>query len=154
MQVYFSVFFLFAIVLAIGLLTSATTSRVEREIHLYEVTSKFEFEIDQARRFEKNFFLHGTNLDDALEQAHSARRILRENADGFAGIVGQAASNQIGASLQAYEDRLTSLSSIRREDPARLDEIRNAEVDVRKTAATSSPSPPTWSRRSGKNWRR
>ena len=71
LQVYFSVFFLFAIVLAIGLLTSATTSRVEREIHLYEVTSKFLFEVDQARRFEKNFFLHGTNLDDALEQAHT-----------------------------------------------------------------------------------
>ena len=133
LQVYFSVFFLFAIVLAIGLLTSATTSRVEREIHLYEVTSKFLFEVDQARRFEKNFFLHGTNLDDALEQAHSARRILRENADGFAGIVGPAASNQIGASLDAYEDRLTSLSSIRREDPAGLDEIRNGEADVRKS---------------------
>ncbi len=133
LQVYFSVFFLFAIVLAIGLLTSATTSRVEREIHLYEVTSKFLFEVDQARRFEKNFFLHGTNLDDALEQAHSARRILRENADGFAGIVGQAASNQIGASLGAYEDRLTSLSSIRREDPAALEQIRNAEADVRKS---------------------
>jgi HAMP domain-containing protein len=132
LQVYFSVFFLFAIVLAIGLLTSATTSRVEREIHLYEVTSKFLFEVDQARRFEKNFFLHGTNLDDALEQAHSARRILRENADGFGGIVGPSSYNQIDASLEAYEDRLTSLSSIRREDPARLDEIRNAEVDVRK----------------------
>ncbi len=133
LQVYFSVFFLFAIVLAIGLLTSATTSRVEREIHLYEVTSKFQFEIDQARRFEKNFFLYGTNLDDALEQAHSARSILRENADGFAGIVGPSSYNQIGVSLEAYEDRLTSLSSIRREDPAGLDEIRTAEVDVRKS---------------------
>jgi hypothetical protein len=60
LQVYFGVFFLFAIVLAIGLLTSATTWRVEREIHRYEVTSKFLFEIDQARRFEKNFFLHGS----------------------------------------------------------------------------------------------
>jgi two-component system NtrC family sensor kinase len=124
--------FRIAIVLAIGLLTSATTSRVDREIHLYEVTSKFLFEVDQARRFEKNFFLHGTNLDDALEQAHSARRILRENADGFGGIVGPSSYNQIGASLQAYEDRLTSLSSTRREDPAGLEQIRNAEVDVRK----------------------
>ena len=133
LQVYFSVFFLFAIVLAIGLLTSATTSRVEREIHLYEVTSKFLFEVDQARRFEKNFFLHGTNLDDALEQAHSARRILRENADGFGGIVGPSSYSQIGASLEAYEDRLASLSSIRREDPAGLDQIRTAEIDVRKS---------------------
>ncbi len=133
LQVYLSVFFLFAIVLAIGLLTSATTSRVEREIHLYEVTSKFLFEVDQARRFEKNFFLHGTNLDDALEQVHSAKRILRENADRFGGIVGQANYNQIGASLEDYEDRLTSLASIKRGNPAGPEQIRNAEIDVRKS---------------------
>jgi two-component system NtrC family sensor kinase len=133
LQVYFSVFFLFAIVLAIGLLTSATTSRVEREVHLYEVTSKFLFEVDQARRFEKDFFLYGTNLDDALEQVHSARRILRENADRFTGIVGQANYNQINTSLDGYEDRLTSLTSIKREDRAGLEQIRNAEIDVRKS---------------------
>ncbi|MFI4972674.1 MAG: hypothetical protein ACHP7H_08340 [Hyphomicrobiales bacterium] len=40
---------------------------MEQELHLFEVTSKPLFEIDQARRFEKNFFLHGTNLDDALD---------------------------------------------------------------------------------------
>ena len=132
LQVYLSVFLLFVIVLASGLLTSTITSRVEREIHLYEVTSKFLFEIDQARRFEKNFFLHGTNLDDALEQVHSARRILRENADRFGGIVGQANSDKISASLQGYEDRLTSLASIQRGDPAGAERIRSAEVEVRK----------------------
>lgn len=133
LQVYLSVLLLFVIVLASGLLTSAITSRVEREIHLYEVTSKFLFETDQARRFEKNFFLYGTNLDDALEQVHSARRILRENADAFGGIVGQASYDRVGASLQGYEDRLTSLASIKREDPAGAEQIRNAEVEVRKS---------------------
>jgi two-component system, NtrC family, sensor kinase len=132
LQVYLSVLLLFVIVLASGLLTSTITSRVEREIHLYEVTSKFLFEIDQARRFEKNFFLHGTNLDDALEQAHSAKRILRENADRFGGIVDQTNYDKISASLQGYEDRLTSLTSVKREDPAGAEQIRNAEIEVRK----------------------
>jgi len=132
LQVYLSVFLLFAIVLASGLLTSTITSRVEQQIHLYEVTSNFLFELDQARRFEKNFFLHSTNLDDALEQVHSARRIARENAASFGGIVGQPNYDKINASLQAYEDRLTSLGSIKRDDPAGAGEIRNAEVEVHK----------------------
>jgi two-component system NtrC family sensor kinase len=67
MQVGLSVCLLFAIVLLLGLLTITATSRVEQELHLFEVTSKLLFEIDQAQRFEKNFFLHGTNLDDALD---------------------------------------------------------------------------------------
>lgn len=39
-----------AIVLVPGLLTIAATSRVEQETHLFEVTSKLLFEIDQPRR--------------------------------------------------------------------------------------------------------
>jgi two-component system NtrC family sensor kinase len=126
MQVGLSVLLLFVIVLALGLLTVATTSRVQQEIHLFEVTSKLLFEIDQARRFEKNFFEHGTNLEDALEQVSSAKRIVIENSDRIGGIAGKENCTKILDSLQQYEASLTRLVAMQNQE-----QIRNAESNVR-----------------------
>jgi hypothetical protein len=57
MQVGPSVFLLFAIVLVLGLLTIAATSRVEQETHLFEVTSNLLFEIDQERHYSSRTWL-------------------------------------------------------------------------------------------------
>ncbi len=130
MQVGLSLILLFAIVLLLGLLTLATTSQVEQQIHLFEGTNKLLFEIDQARRFEKNFFEHGTNLDDALEQLHSAERILRENDDRIGGIAGRDTGNKILDSLQQYEASLDSLVTMSVSGQA--EQIKNAETNVRK----------------------
>jgi two-component system, NtrC family, sensor kinase len=125
-QVGLSVLLLFAIVVVLGLLTFATTSRVQQETHLFETTSKLLFEIDQARRFEKNFFEHGTNLDDALEQVHSAKRILRENSDRISAMAGTENCTKILDRLQQYEASLNSLTSMRSPE-----DIRSAETNVR-----------------------
>jgi signal transduction histidine kinase len=130
LQVYVSVFLLFAVVLVIGLLAYATTSRVEQEIRLFEVASKFLFEVDQARRFEKNFFLHGTNLDDALEHVHSAKRVLREN-EKIGGIVGEGNYNKILDSLDRYDVLLYQLVS-RKAPSADSGGMTSAETEVRK----------------------
>jgi hypothetical protein len=49
-QVYLSALFLFLIALAIAFTTTATGSRVEEQVRLFQVTSKLLFEIEQARR--------------------------------------------------------------------------------------------------------
>ncbi len=130
MQVGLSVILLFAIVLVLGLLTLATTLRVEQQTHLFEVTNKVLFEIDQARRFEKNFFEYGTNLDEALEQVHSAKRILRENAERIVGIAGIENYTNIQDSLKQYEASLDSL--VATSTSASPEAIKRTEADVRK----------------------
>ena len=131
LQVYCSVFLLFAVVLVIALVTYVTTSRVEQEIHLFEVSSRFLFEVDQARRFEKNFFLHGTNLDDALEHVHSAKRVLREN-ERIGGIVGQGNYNKIIDSLDRYDALLYQLVPMRSGPGSDSGRVTTAETEVRK----------------------
>ena len=81
MQVYISVLLLFVTVIVVAVTTISTTTNVQQEARLFEQASRLLFEIEQARRFEKNYFLHGTNLDDAVENVTRAQAQLRRDAD-------------------------------------------------------------------------
>ena len=67
--------FLIAFIFTCGITIAAMLfiSNIAKRQGLLETASKFEFEIQQARRFEKNWFLYGTNLDDALNNIQNAR---------------------------------------------------------------------------------
>ncbi|MBN2418795.1 MAG: two-component sensor histidine kinase, partial [Deltaproteobacteria bacterium] len=60
----FLIVFLFAV--AVAVLILITTNKVEDKLRVLEIVDNYVIEIQQARRFEKNFFLYGTNLSDAL----------------------------------------------------------------------------------------
>ena len=64
-----------------GPTTISTTTMVQQEVQLFELASRLVFEIEQSRRFEKNFFLHGTNLDDALDNVQHAHKLLSQNEE-------------------------------------------------------------------------
>ena len=53
--------------------------------------ARYALEIENARRFEKNYLLDGTNLDDAITRVQSAHLILRGSRDSLIGLVGPAA---------------------------------------------------------------
>jgi two-component system NtrC family sensor kinase len=50
--------------------------RVAESQRFLEGMSTYAFELEHARRFEKNYLLYGTNLEDALTQAETADRLL------------------------------------------------------------------------------
>ncbi len=50
--------------------------RVGESQRFLEEMSTYAFELEHARRFEKNYLLYGTNLDDALTQVETAHRVL------------------------------------------------------------------------------
>ncbi|MCJ7773931.1 MAG: histidine kinase, partial [Desulfobacterales bacterium] len=60
-------FFFFSIILV---------SQIRKKLQFTEDTGNYTFEIQQARRFEKNYFLYGTNLKDAMEHIQIAHEIL------------------------------------------------------------------------------
>jgi two-component system, NtrC family, sensor kinase len=103
MQIYLSVGILLLIVLASGLTTTATMARLEREVHLFQITSGFMMETEEARRYEKNFFLHGTGLEEALEHVERARRILVQNSEGLEETAGRKAYAEMLRRLARYE---------------------------------------------------
>jgi two-component system NtrC family sensor kinase len=112
----FFLVFLFAAAIAAALLF--TTYQVEAKLRFLEIVNDYVLEIQQARRFEKNFFLYGTNLTDALENIYQAKDILDYNFQDLRKVLGGSAQNQILPNIERYEELLKRL--------ARMEEERNA----------------------------
>ena len=68
-------FLLFALSLGIMIASIVILYRIQDKLMFLEAVDNYTFEIQQARRYEKNYFLYGTNLDDALQHAHRAEKI-------------------------------------------------------------------------------
>jgi two-component system, NtrC family, sensor kinase len=86
-------------------------SRINQKLKVMETVNSYAFEIQQARRFEKNFFLYQTNLPDALENIQNAREILKRESRNITEVIGPEKLNLMTAHLNRYESLLTSLRS-------------------------------------------
>jgi two-component system, NtrC family, sensor kinase len=84
-------------------------SRINQKLQVMETVNSYTFEVQQARRFEKNFFLYRTNLPDALENIQNAREILKKEKGNITEVVGPEKLNMMSAHLNRYESLLTSL---------------------------------------------
>jgi signal transduction histidine kinase len=105
----FSLFFLLS--LAITIWVISFLADVHDKILFLEVADDYKVEIQQARRFEKNFLLYGTNLDDAREHARSAQRLTAENTDMFRKVVGDQVLKTMNLHLEKYMRLLDALGS-------------------------------------------
>jgi len=74
-----------------------------------EKATNYAFEIQQARRFEKNYFLYGTNLYDALSNVYNAQNILIDSRQDFCSIIGERAFDNMQNTLDGYQGLLESL---------------------------------------------
>ncbi len=79
-----------------------------KSIFLEEMTN-YVFEIQQARRFEKNFFLYGTDLADALSHIEAALNNLERNAADFQSVVGTRRYSSMKSTLLRYKRLLETL---------------------------------------------
>ncbi|MBU2550065.1 MAG: HAMP domain-containing histidine kinase [Proteobacteria bacterium] len=79
-----------------------------------EKADNYTFEIQQARRFEKNFLLYGTGLSEALSYAGNARDVLAVARDDFCSIIGEKAFNRMADNLNQYYGVLEDLSRLDR----------------------------------------
>jgi len=88
-------------------------SRFEAKIDFLERTSTYSFEIEEARRNEKNFFLYGTGLPEALASATLARIHLQRNARQLRSAVGAEKYDEMQSSLERYRALLEQLVDTR-----------------------------------------
>jgi len=128
----FLMVFLFAVGIAAVLL--ATMYQVEEKLRVLEVVNDFEIEIQQARRFEKNFFLYGTNLSDALENVYRARDVFDRNAKELAPILTRAGKGTVPLDIDLYESLLKRLVELE-QDPTKnqkyLKDVKEIELALR-----------------------
>lgn len=79
---------------------------------LLERAGNIEFEIQQARRFEKNWFLYGTNLYDALDNAQNAENLLENSRDEMLQIIGDREYQRMQLNLIKYRETLEKLGAL------------------------------------------
>ena len=103
--------FILWLILTLGITIGSiiTVSQIRKKLYFMEATGSYTFEIQQARRFEKNYFLYHTNLEDALEHVHNARDILKREGDNMATVVGGEEYQTMVRHLTRYEELLSGL---------------------------------------------
>ncbi|MCB2191317.1 MAG: HAMP domain-containing histidine kinase [Deltaproteobacteria bacterium] len=109
LQIFLGNALAFFIAIAIAIALVASFHRMEGKIRFLEIVNDYVVEVEQARRFEKNFFLYGTNLSDAQDNVFKAESILSRNAEELAAIMGLGWREQMLPNLRRYEDLLERL---------------------------------------------
>lgn len=87
-------------------------SHITKQQELLEHAGNFEFEIQDARRFEKNYFLYGTNLYDALNKAQDAQNLLQDFESELRQIIGNHAYEVMAYNLARYMESLEKLRAV------------------------------------------
>jgi len=112
MQIYLA--FLIAFLLATGVATVLViaTYQVETKIQYLEIANDFAMQLEEVRRFEKNFFLYGTGLEAAQQALYQASRVLTRNDDELSSLLGPKRHAEVVASIERYEQLLDKLSQL------------------------------------------
>ncbi len=115
-RLVFAFSLIFALCVIITIWSIYAVSLLDEKIHFLETSGNYRTEIQQARRFEKNYLLYGTNLEDALEHLADARRILTQNGDTVEKVLGRRAASIMAEHLAEYHRLLAALAASK--DPA------------------------------------
>ena len=107
--VSYSLFFILCVV--ISLWSFWIISTLESKIDFLVITDNYLSEIQQARRFEKNYLLYGTNLDDAFEYLNRAKKVLSENKKTIKKIMGEKNFQIKSEYMLSYWDQLVKLKN-------------------------------------------
>jgi len=107
------------VVLTVGLASASvvTISRIREKLEFTVAVDRYTFEVQQARRFEKNYFLYRTNLPDALAHVELAGEILEAEAGQIRSVVGEAELQRMFSHLDRYHALLVRLQELDR-DPS------------------------------------
>ena len=134
-QIYLGFFMIFIFIVGIAAVLIITTYQVENRLSFLEIVNVYELEIQQARRFEKNYFLYGTNLSDALENVYKAKEILSGNSEEVLNILGSKMQHMILDNMERYQGLLENLAELERANAdgnAFENKKKNIELELRK----------------------
>jgi two-component system NtrC family sensor kinase len=135
LQIYLGFLLVFLFATGIATLLLVTTYQVEEKLRILEIVNDYVIEIQQARRFEKNYFLYGTNLSDALENIYLAKDIFDRNADELKKILGKNSSGIVPPDINVYEGLLKQLVELEEQNKGLQEYLKNKneiELELRK----------------------
>lgn len=101
-------------------------SSFESRILFLERADSYSFQIEEARRNEKNIFLYGTGLPEAIASANLALDYLKQDSARFRDVVDRAGYADMAGSLERYIGLLHQLMAT----PGSSVEVGNQEIEV------------------------
>jgi two-component system, NtrC family, sensor kinase len=124
------------VVLAIGAAVSSHVilSRVEQRLGFLVAADRYMSEVQEARRFEKNYFLYRRDQDGVSYLEHAdrhvagARDILAHNAKELLTVVGQSKLRIMRQDLVLYAELLTELQRLDRQQQVHEDQPSAGEL--------------------------
>jgi two-component system NtrC family sensor kinase len=134
LRISISMLLCFLLVVGVVVACLVLISRVGELQDFLDKVSTYALEVEQARRFEKNFLLYGTGIDEALTQVQLAHQQLRGTRDKIVEQAGPQAFERMEDNLDRYGRSLESLGTIAR-DPSRQNERAEIERDLRRHGA-------------------
>jgi signal transduction histidine kinase len=135
LHIYLGFFLIFLFVVGVAAAMMLTMYEVEKKLRFLEIANEYMLEIQQARRFEKNFFLYGTNLNDALENVYQAKQIFDDNKEELRTILGKDSQAIILSNFRRYEallERLVDLEQTKGHNPDYPPRKKEIEVELRR----------------------
>ncbi|MEJ2506230.1 MAG: histidine kinase dimerization/phospho-acceptor domain-containing protein, partial [Ignavibacteriaceae bacterium] len=105
----FSLIFVLSAVITIW--SFITIEQIMDKIQFLKTSDNYKSEILEARRFEKNYLLYGTNLNDAQTHVHNAKSILEENSETIIKLLGSSDFLKMKSILSEYQELLEKLGA-------------------------------------------
>ena len=102
---------IFALSAVITIWSIITIEQIMDKIQFLKTSDNYKSEILEARRFEKNYLLYGTNLNDAQTHVHNAKSILEENSETIIKILGSSDFLKMESLLSEYQELLEKLGT-------------------------------------------
>ena len=126
----------FLLALAVNILWILTAFRIQEKLHFLEIADTYLFEIQQARRYEKNFFLYRTGLDEALEHTRVAHRLLMANSAQLRSVIGGQRFETMRPRSERYLELMEDLSAAAKAGRASPAEMADRESAIRTEGAS------------------
>lgn len=130
--------FLLFFLLSTGMVVSAwvTLNRLEKKLKFLDIADRYTTEIQQARRFEKNYFLYGTNLEEVQEHVQNASKLLTSGKVELESVIGEETFLRVEEHLHKYIHRLEKLRNMDRDRvPGTIPQHPNSEAELREHGA-------------------
>lgn len=108
---------------------------IQTKLSFVQTTERYLFDIEQARRWEKNYFLYHTNLEDAIQSVNNAKTILSQNLEKLIAVLSAEETAIIIKHLDKYRSLLQELTVLEKNGFVNTEKKHKIEVSLRKHGA-------------------
>ena len=136
LRISMSMLLCFLLVVAVVVASMFLVSKVGTLQEFLDKVSTYALEVENARRYEKNYLLYGTGLDDALTQVQAAHNQLRSMKASMVALTGPQVFERMEENLEQYGRLLEHLAALARQPGTDLQSERTeVERDLRRHGA-------------------